>query len=125
MAQPTNTPWTFLTNHALVLSCLARDSEMRVREVAVRVGVTERAVQRIMRDLESNGYLHRVRIGRRNRYQLRPGLSSRHQLEGRGVLAIAALLDNAVASHTHFARSTPPPAAALSVLPSAPLSFID
>lgn len=44
--------WTFLTNHAHVLLCLARDPELRLRDVAERVGVTERAVQRIVADLE-------------------------------------------------------------------------
>lgn len=60
-------PWTFLTNHAHVLLCIAADPEARMRDVAVRVGVTERAVQRIVADLAEGGYLAVGRVGRRNR----------------------------------------------------------
>ena len=64
--QPTG--WTFLTNHAHVLFCIAEDPEMRLRDVAARVGITERAVQRIVTDLEGEGYLTVSKEGRRNRY---------------------------------------------------------
>ena len=60
-----------LTNHGRVLLCLDRDPSLRMREVATRLGVTERAVQRIVKDLEAGGLLSRVREGRRNRYQVR------------------------------------------------------
>lgn len=60
--------WTFLTNHAHVLLCLAQDPEIRLSEVAVEVGLTERGVQRIVKELASSGYITRQRIGRRNRY---------------------------------------------------------
>ena len=59
--------WTFLTNHAHVLLCLVRSPEWRLREVAQAVGVTERAVQRIVTDLEEGGYLTRRRAGRASR----------------------------------------------------------
>jgi predicted ArsR family transcriptional regulator len=63
--------WTFLTNHAHVLFCLAeRPDDVRVRDVAVRVGITERAVQRILGELEAAGYLERSRVGRRSVYVL-------------------------------------------------------
>jgi DNA-binding MarR family transcriptional regulator len=64
-------PWTFLTNHSHVLFCIARDPEVRMRDVAQAVGVTERAVQRIVGELTEAGYLTRERDGRRNRYEVR------------------------------------------------------
>lgn len=73
--------WTFLTNHAHVLICVAGAPEARMRDIAERVGVTERAVQRILGDLEEAGYIQRVRTGRRNRYKVRKSLSLRHPLE--------------------------------------------
>lgn len=73
--------WTFLTNHAHVLVCIARDPGIRVREIAVDVGITERAAQRIVADLVAAGYLTATREGRRNRYQLNPSLPLRHPLE--------------------------------------------
>ncbi len=73
--------WTFLTNHAHVLLCLARDPGIRLRDVAEGVGITERAAQRIVADLVEAGYLERRREGRRNRYRLNDGLPMRHPLE--------------------------------------------
>jgi predicted transcriptional regulator len=73
--------WTFLTNHAHVLFCIAQDPEVRLRDVAVRVGITERAVQRIVTDLEEEGYLLVSKEGRRNRYQLRCESPLRHAIE--------------------------------------------
>lgn len=73
--------WTFLTNHAHVLLCLAQEPDARMRDVAARVGITERAVQRIIVDLEEAGYLERERSGRRNRYQIREDLPLRHPIE--------------------------------------------
>ncbi|HRC41636.1 helix-turn-helix transcriptional regulator [Nostocoides sp.] len=73
--------WTFLTNHTHVLVCIARDPAVTMREVAEFVGITERAVQRIVRDLVDGGYLTREREGRQNRYRLRTDHSLRHDLE--------------------------------------------
>ena len=73
--------WTFFTNHAHVLFCIARDPEIRVRDLAVLVGITERAAQRIVADLVAAGYLERSRDGRRNRYQVRADLPLRHPVE--------------------------------------------
>jgi DNA-binding transcriptional ArsR family regulator len=73
--------WTFLTNHAHVLLCVARDPGIRHRDLAERVGITERAVQRIVADLTEAGYLDSIREGRRNRYELHPELPLRHPLE--------------------------------------------
>jgi DNA-binding IclR family transcriptional regulator len=73
--------WTFLTNHAHVLLCIASDPAMRLRDVASNVGITERAAQRIVADLVDAGYLSRERIGRRNHYKLHPELALRHPNE--------------------------------------------
>ena len=73
--------WTFLTNHAHVLLCIARDPGARLRDVADVVGITERAAQRIVADLEEGGYLTRTRDGRRNRYEVHPEVPLRHPLE--------------------------------------------
>lgn len=73
--------WTFLTNHAHVLLCVARDPGIRHRDVAERVGITERAAQRIIGDLIDSGYLERIKEGRRNRYRLHTDLPLRHPLE--------------------------------------------
>lgn len=73
--------WTFLTNHAHVLVCLAADATARLRDVADRVGITERAVQHIVADLEAEGLLTRTREGRRNRYALHLGVPLRHPVE--------------------------------------------
>lgn len=73
--------WTFLTNHAHVLLCLARDPTARVRDIASSVGITERAVQRILSELEEGGYLTRQRDGRRNRYDVNGTQSLRHPIE--------------------------------------------
>jgi DNA-binding transcriptional ArsR family regulator len=74
-------PWTFLTNHTHVLFCITQDPEVRMRDVAQAVGVTERAVQRIVSELEEAGYLIRERDGRRNRYEVRASLPLRHPIE--------------------------------------------
>jgi hypothetical protein len=74
-------PWTFLTNHAHVLLCVARDPDARIRDIAARVGVTERAAQRIVSDLVATGYVVPERAGRRNHYSIRTGLPLRHPLE--------------------------------------------
>ena len=73
--------WTFLSNHAHVLICLARDPEIRLREVAELIGITERAVLSIVSDLESEGLLTRRREGRRNTYQLSLDQPLRHPVE--------------------------------------------
>ena len=74
--------WTFLTNHSHVVLCLVQDPEARMRDVADRVGITERAVQRIVSELEAAGYVDRIREGRRNRYEVNGDLPLRHAVEG-------------------------------------------
>lgn len=73
--------WTFLSNHSHVLVCLAANGDLTLREVAARVGVTERAVQRIVADLELAGALERTRDGRRNTYRIDTTVPLRHPLE--------------------------------------------
>lgn len=60
--------WTFLTNHALTLLCIARNPRVRLREIGETIGITERAAHRIVGELAEAGYLTRHRDGRRNRY---------------------------------------------------------
>ena len=73
--------WTFLTNHAHVLLVVAADPQARLRDIAERVGITERATQLIVSDLAREGYLAKERVGRRNRYTLATGLPLRHMAE--------------------------------------------
>jgi DNA-binding MarR family transcriptional regulator len=73
--------WTFLSNHGHVLVGLAADTDARMRDIAVQVGITERAVQMIVRDLEEAGFVIRERVGRRNRYTVVKNGRFRHALE--------------------------------------------
>ena len=70
--------WTFLSNHAQVLLCIARDPDMRLRDIAQSVGITERAAQRIVSDLVEAGYIDRERVGRRSHYRLNGEVRMRH-----------------------------------------------
>jgi predicted transcriptional regulator len=81
VAQPPLHRWTFLTNHAHVLIALHSDPELVLREVAAKVGITERAVQRIVQELEEEGFIRRERVGRKNRYQVLVKEPLRHPLE--------------------------------------------
>ena len=71
-------PWTFLTSHTRVLLCIARDPSVRLRDVAATLGITERAAQRIVQDLEADGYIDRERVGRRNLYRINKNSPMRH-----------------------------------------------
>jgi DNA-binding transcriptional ArsR family regulator len=62
--------WTFLTNHARVLVCIAHDPGLRLRDIAAEVGITERSAYAIVNDLTAAGYVVKERDGRRNRYQI-------------------------------------------------------
>jgi len=74
--------WTFLTNHAHVLVILFQNPSMVMREIALLVGITERAVQRIVQELEQEGFIRREKIGRKNSYQVMEGKFLRHPVEG-------------------------------------------
>ena len=73
--------WTFLTNYGHVLLCIASDPAIRLRDVAEKVGITERAAQRIVADLIQAGYLESSRHGRRNQYRVNGSLPLRHPIE--------------------------------------------
>ena len=73
--------WTFLSNYAHVLLCLSRDSTMRLRDLASAVGITQRAIQSIISNLEESGYVKRVRTGRRNSYRIDNTRHLRHPIE--------------------------------------------
>src|SRR3954471_19436277 len=75
MVSASPTSWTFLTSHARVLLCIAQDPGIRLREIGERVGVTERAVHRIVGDLADADYIARERHGRRNRYTVNANLT--------------------------------------------------
>ena len=91
--------WRFLTNHSQVLLCLARDPEVRLRDVAETVGITERAAQRILADLVGDGFVTRQRVGRRNRYLVNRDREMRHPAQtGHN---IGSLLDLLQQVHVH------------------------
>lgn len=73
--------WTFLTNHAHVLAVLHSNPQIVLRQVAIEVGITERAVQRIIQDLEEGGFIQRDKVGRQNRYRVLTTQSLRHPIE--------------------------------------------
>jgi DNA-binding IclR family transcriptional regulator len=73
--------WTFLTNHAQVLLCLAENPDIRLRDVAARVGITERATQRIVAELVEAGYVTVTRVGRRNTYTVDRDHAMRHSAQ--------------------------------------------
>jgi DNA-binding transcriptional ArsR family regulator len=84
---PAGAGWTFFSNHSHVLFCLARFPDHTLRQVAEQVGITERAVQRIVAELEDAGVVVRERDGRRNRYTIQPDVRLRHPIEGHCRLA--------------------------------------
>ncbi len=73
--------WTFLTNHAHVLLCLSHGESLTARELGLRIGITERAIQVILADLTEGGYLKKTKDGRRNLYAVNPKGRLRHPLE--------------------------------------------
>lgn len=73
--------WTFLTNHGHAFLCLAQHPSWRLRDVAERLGITERAVQKIVAELAEEGYIEKERVGRRNEYRVVRGLPLRHPAE--------------------------------------------
>ena len=74
-------PWRFVTNHTQVLLCIARDPNVRTRDIAEMVGITERAAQRIVADLAEGGFVTIERVGRRNRYEIDREAAMRHQAQ--------------------------------------------
>ncbi len=80
-ALTTNSNWTFLSNYSHVLLCIAQDNTLIMREIALKVGITERAVQQIIADLVEDGYIDRIKVGRSNRYVIHMERHLRHPIE--------------------------------------------
>ena len=73
--------WTFLTNHSLVLSFLSRRTMITARELSLEIGITERAIRKIIADLEKEGYIVKKKEGRRVRYSINPRIPLRHKTQ--------------------------------------------
>jgi len=87
--------WTFLSNHSHVLILLAKNSSLVLREVAWQVGITERAVQRIIADLEAGGIIERLKVGRQNHYHIQMDKPLRHPVEShRTIGQLLALIND-------------------------------
>lgn len=97
-----HTGWTFLTNHARVLAAIADDNTARIRDIAAHCRLTERAVQKIIADLEEAGYLSHSREGRGNTYRIEPGKVLRHPAEAG--LTVASLLSVLARDEAHRGR---------------------
>ncbi|MEU1050450.1 helix-turn-helix domain-containing protein [Streptomyces sp. NPDC005897] len=104
--------WTFVTNHARVLAAIADNPNIRIRDIAAHCRLTERAVQRIISDLEHDGYLSHTRDGRTNTYRIQPDKVLRHPAEAG--LTVASLLSLLVQDETDRGR----PTAALPAMPT-------
>jgi DNA-binding IclR family transcriptional regulator len=94
--------WSFLTNHARVLLCIAHDPGVRLRDIAARVGVTERSAYGIVTDLAEAGYVVKEKDGRRNRYQIQahlplPDSASRERTIGEVLALLAGVGEEATA----------------------------
>ena len=93
--------WTLFSNHGHVLVCLARNPESRLRDVAAGVGITERAVQKIVRDLQDDGMISITKHGRRNHYRLHRQKALRHDLEAHCTLGDLINMVNDAASQSN------------------------
>ena len=86
--------WRFLSNHTQVLLCIQRDPNVRYRDIAETVGITERAAQRIVADLIESGYVESERVGRRNHYRVNTDIAMRHPAQdGHDVGELLRLLE--------------------------------
>ena len=102
--------WTLFSNHGHVLVCLALDPESRLRDVAGRVGITERAVQKIVRDLQNEGIIDVSKHGRRNRYRVNSQKNLRHSLEGHCTIGqLVTMVKQAVVKQAPVVKSTKQP----------------
>ncbi|WP_238782882.1 helix-turn-helix transcriptional regulator [Streptomyces monomycini] len=97
--------WTFVTNHARVLAAIADDHNARIRDIAAHCRLTERAVQKIISDLERDGYLSHTREGRSNTYRIDPSKVLRHPAEAG--LTVASLLSLLVQDEQDRTTSLP------------------
>ena len=104
--------WAFLTNHARVLVCVAHDPEIRLRDIGVALGITERAAHRIITELAVAGYISRERTGRRNHYTINahlplPDAIAREQSIGELLTILTATRDGSAARSPRTQRVTP------------------
>ncbi|MFE5634011.1 helix-turn-helix transcriptional regulator [Streptomyces sp. NPDC056543] len=97
-----HTGWTFITSHARVLAAIADDPNVRIRDIAAHCRLTERAVARIITDLERDGYLSHTREGRTNTYRIEPNKILRHPAEAG--LPVASLLSLLVQDETERSK---------------------
>ncbi|MEU2556112.1 helix-turn-helix transcriptional regulator [Streptomyces sp. NPDC004009] len=97
--------WTFLTNHARVLAAIADNQNARIRDIAAYCRLTERAVQKIIADLEQDGYLSHTREGRGNTYRIDPTRILRHPAEANLGVTVASLLS--LLAHDEVHRTGP------------------
>jgi DNA-binding IclR family transcriptional regulator len=107
------TDWKFLTNHAHVLLCVAHEPQIRLREIADAVGITERAAHRIIAELEEGGYIARERRGRRNHYRFFPDAVMAHpnfQNSMLGDLSLSELVAPFIDPETHLRDTARGPA---------------
>jgi Winged helix DNA-binding domain len=106
--------WTFLTNHARVLLCIAHDPGVRLRDIAASLDITERRAYGIVTDLAKAGYVVKQKDGRRNRYQIQAHLPlpepTRHERTVGEVLALLAGADGSAVSDADRPDLVPPPA---------------
>ncbi len=115
--------WTLFSNHGHVLVCLASDSDARLRDVAANVGITERAVQKIVRDLQTHGMISVTKHGRRNRYRIHQKKNFRHELEAHCTLGdlmklvARTKLVNKEIKNDNIDRSEDVPVVAVDVIP--------
>jgi DNA-binding Lrp family transcriptional regulator len=94
--------WTFLSNHAQTLLCIADDPDIRLRDIAATVGITERAAHQIVSELVESGYVSRKRVGRRNRYKVRTHMPLRTPLvRDRRVSALLELFGGSDRQEAH------------------------
>jgi predicted transcriptional regulator len=122
--------WTFLTNHARVLVKIARNPQSRLRDLALSVGITERAAQSIVNDLEQAGYITRTRVGRRNHYSVDSSRPFRHPADAdyrvKGLLTLFAQEEAVLSGEIpELAEPAEPEAAPTRVLIHDPLHVDD
>ncbi len=71
--------WTFVTNHGAVLALIGKHGQITAREIALQLGITERSIQRIIKELEEEGYVQKIKEGRVNRYKVNDRLPLRRE----------------------------------------------
>lgn len=113
--------WTFFSNHGHVLVCLANNNEARLRDVAADVGITERAAQKIVKDMQDAGYLTVTKHGRCNRYQINKRKSLRHDLESHcNVGKVLSVLTGSQSSRKTRVKNPPEPVVGPETGPTVP-----